>query len=69
MHWIGLALLALVAGIVNTKVTPLVANAVPGSASQNFWIKSFVSGALILLTVFVAVFALSIIGVKTARAA
>lgn len=69
MHWIGIALLALVLGYVNAFISPLISAAIPASANQNKIVQTFINGAIILVAVFIAVFALSAIGIKTTERA
>jgi len=69
MHWFGIALLALLLGYVNAYVTPMINAAIPASAQQNKIVGTFVNGAIILVGVFIAVFILSVIGVKTVERA
>lgn len=65
MHWIGLALLALLVGLFQANVTPMITAKFPASVTANKWALSFFNGAVILLAIFVAAFVLSIVGVRT----
>jgi hypothetical protein len=68
MHWIAIALLALAVGWFHTKVSPLILAKVPASASKSVWAMTFFTGAVILIAVFVAAFALSMVGLSPKRA-
>jgi predicted tellurium resistance membrane protein TerC len=67
MHWFGIALLALVLGYINAFISPLISSALPASAQQNKIVATFINGGIILAAVFIAVFILSAIGVKTSE--
>jgi TRAP-type C4-dicarboxylate transport system permease small subunit len=58
MHLIALALLAFVAGLGWTYIEPQLAQYVPASWQGNTWSKALVTGAFILLIVFIASFVL-----------
>lgn len=59
MHWLWIAVLALLLGFVNAWITPFITAAIPASVQQNKWVATFINGAIILFAVFVAVFILS----------
>lgn len=64
MHWIALAALALVAGFGISYVNPIVTKVIPASYAQNKFVVSFVNGAAILITIFIAILILSVVGLK-----
>lgn len=65
MHWFAIGLLALVLGFINAWLSPKIASAVPASVQQNKIVATFINGGIILLAVFIAVFLLDVIGIKT----
>jgi len=67
MHWFGIALLALVLGFVYSWIQPNIAKLIPASAQGNMVVNTFLTGAIILVGVFLSVFLLSIIGIKSVR--
>ena len=69
MHWFGIALLALILGYVSQYILPLIANRIPASISQKKVVGTFVAGAILLVGIFIAVWILSAVGVKTGASA
>jgi hypothetical protein len=67
MHWIAIALLALVLGFVNAYVSPLISARIPASVQQNRITQAFFSGAVILVAVFVSAFLLSLFGLSVKK--
>lgn len=64
MHWIALALLALIVGWVHTRLSPIILARVPAGATKSVWAMTFFTGVVILLVVFIASFALSLVGLR-----
>jgi hypothetical protein len=64
MHWIGLALLALVVGWLQAKIAPKILSSIPTSATKSTWAVVFFNGAVIIIVVFIAAFALSLVGLR-----
>lgn len=62
MHWIALALLALLVGWLHTKISPVILAKAPSTGGA--WTLTFFTGAVILLVVFIAAFGLSLVGLK-----
>ena len=42
----------------------MITAAVPANLTANFWAKSFVTGGVILIVVFISIFGLSLVGIK-----
>ena len=68
MHIVALAVLALVAGYGYTLIVPKLQAAVPASFPQGRIAQSFLTGAFILLVVFLAAWVVSLFGLRTAKA-
>jgi len=67
MQWIALALLALLVGLFQANITPMITAKFPASVSANKWALSFFNGAVILLAVIIAAFALSLVGLESRK--
>lgn len=61
MHWLWIAVLALVVGYLQTYVGKFITAQIPASQTQNVWVTTFANGVGILIAIFVAVMILSMV--------
>lgn len=68
MHIVALAVLALVAGYGYTVIQPKLQAAVPASFPQGKIAQSFLTGAFILIVVFLSAWVVGMFGLKATKA-